>query len=95
MDSRTAQAIASLSRSINDLVQFQAYTRSKLNVLTKEVATLKLKYANLRSPAIFEINDFEKELRGIEGKIQKMQDDVTDLTTDLVDFTKKMGKTKK
>lgn len=95
MDSRTSQTVSSLSESVNELLQFKAYTASKLIALTREVANLKLKYANMRSPAIFEINDFEKELRSIEGKIQNMQDDISRLTADLVDFTNKISETKK
>ena len=95
MDSRTAQAIANLSKSVNSLMQAQAYTNSKLANITREIAVLKLKYANLRSPAIFEINDFEKELRGVENKIQNMQDDVSELTADLVEFTQRISETGK
>jgi chromosome segregation ATPase len=95
MDSRTAQAIASLTQSVNKLMQVQAYTNSKLINITREVANLKLKYANLRSPAIFEINDFEKELRGVEVKLQTMQNEVSELTADLIDFTEKIGEAEK
>ena len=94
MDSRTSQTVANLSAAVDELLQFKAQTSAKLTTLTHEIATLKLKYANLRSPALFEINDFEKELRGIDVKLQGMQDEISRLTADLVDFTNKLGERK-
>lgn len=95
MDSRTQQTVASLTDAINDLLQFKAATTAKLTAITREMSVLKLKYANLRSPALFEINDFEKELRGVDTRLQSMQDEISRLTADLVDFTNKLDEKKK
>lgn len=92
MDSRTSSAIADLTQTVIELQQFQAESKAQLTVLSKEIASLKLKYANLRTPAVFELKDFEDELLKVEDKIAAIQQDVVEITADLVEFSNKVTK---
>lgn len=75
---------------ITEFKQWQSKVNAKMNSLTKEIANLKIKYANMKSPAVFELNDYEDELLKVEDKISAIQQDIVQITTDVVDLSKKL-----
>ena len=90
MDTQTADALSGVMDALAELERGQAYMKAKLTSLTKELAIIKVKYSNLRTPTIFQLKDYVEELRSVETKISGIQGDINQITADLVEFTNKL-----